>query len=116
MLSLLFSRFDELCEVHIVFKVYNIRDCYVIIGVKDVQDSHRSLHIEIMNLLKFGSDMRDSIEEIFQEHDLGIGMRIGMHIGNIIIGVTGTNVVSFDFYGPDVMIANMMESVGERNP
>ena len=43
-------------------------------------------------------------------------MRIGMHIGNIIIGVTGTNVVSFDFYGPDVMIANMMESVGERNP
>ena len=36
-------------------------------------------------------------------------MRIGMHIGNIIIGVTGTNVVSFDFYGPDVMIANIMQ-------
>ena len=39
-------------------------------------------------------------------------MRIGLHIGDIITGVTGTNIVRFDFYGPDVKIANKMESEG----
>ena len=41
-------------------------------------------------------------------------MRIGIHIGNIQTGVTGTNIVRFDFYGLDVMIANTMESEGVR--
>ena len=67
-----------------------------------------------MNLLKFAFDMRDSIEEISTQSNSGIGMRIGIHIGDIITGVTGTNIVRFDFYGPDVMIANKMESEGER--
>ena len=39
-------------------------------------------------------------------------MRIGLHIGDIITGVTGTNIVRFDFYGPDVKVANKMESEG----
>ena len=41
-------------------------------------------------------------------------MRIGLHIGDIITGVTGTNVVRFDFYGSDVKIANKMESEGMK--
>ena len=114
MLSLLFSKFDELCEVHNVFKVYTIGDCYVVMGFKDVKNLHRSPHVEIMNLLKFSFDMRDAIDKIQEEHEMGIGMRIGMHIGDIVAGVTGTNIVRFDIYGPDVMIANTMESEGER--
>ena len=58
--------------------------------------------------------MRDSIEEINQIHELGIGMKIGLHIGDIITGVTGTNIVRFDFYGMDVKIANKMESEGVK--
>ena len=39
-------------------------------------------------------------------------MRIGIHIGDVIGGVTGTNIVRYDIYGPDVLIANKMESGG----
>ena len=39
-------------------------------------------------------------------------MRIGIHIGDITAGVIGSNIVRFDFYGPDVMVANAMESEG----
>ena len=41
-------------------------------------------------------------------------MRIGIHTGNIIGGVIGTDIVRYDIYGPDVLIANKMESNGER--
>ena len=58
--------------------------------------------------------MRDSIDQINTEHKLGIGMRIGLHIGDIITGVTGINIVRFDFYGSDVKIANKMESEGVK--
>ena len=65
-----------------------------------------------MNTLNFAFDMRDSIDYINETYNLGIGMRIGLHIGDIITGVTGINIVRFDFYGPDVKIANKMESEG----
>jgi len=42
-------------------------------------------------------------------------MRIGVHIGEVIAGVTGTTVVRYDIYGPDVMVANKMESEGRND-
>jgi class 3 adenylate cyclase len=39
-------------------------------------------------------------------------MRIGIHTGHIIGGVLGTDIVRYDIYGADVMIANKMESNG----
>ena len=39
-------------------------------------------------------------------------MRIGAHVGQVIAGITGTNLVRYDIYGPDVLIANKMESEG----
>ena len=37
-------------------------------------------------------------------------MRIGIHTGSIIEGIIGTDIVRYDIYGPDVLIANKMES------
>lgn len=42
-----------------------------------------------------------------------LGMRIGIHTGNIIGGVIGTEIVRYDIYGRDVLIANKMESNGK---
>lgn len=62
MLNLLFSKFDELCEKHNVFKVYTIGDCYVVIGFKDAENLVRNPVEEMKNTLKFGFEMRDSID------------------------------------------------------
>ena len=40
----------------------------------------------------------------------GLNMRIGLHIGDIIGGVIGTEIVRYDIYGKNVVIANKMES------
>ena len=37
-------------------------------------------------------------------------MRIGIHTGNIIGGVIGTDIVRYDIFGKDVIIAEKLES------
>ena len=44
--------------------------------------------------------------------ELGLGVRIGIHTGKVIAGITGAKIVRYDIYGPDVLIANKMESNG----
>lgn len=41
-----------------------------------------------------------------------LGMRIGIHTGTIIGGVVGTDIIWFDIYGEDALIANKIESHG----
>ena len=43
-----------------------------------------------------------------------LDMRIGIHTGKVIGGVIGTDIVRYDVYGSDVVIANKMESNGEK--
>lgn len=40
-------------------------------------------------------------------------MRIGIHTGKVIGGIIGTEIVRYDIYGPDVMIANKFEEKGQ---
>ena len=35
-----------------------------------------------------------------------------MHTGKVIAGITGSTIVRYDIYGPDVVIANSLESNG----
>lgn len=45
-------------------------------------------------------------------NNASFNMRIGIHTGDIFGGVIGTDLVRFDIYGQDVVIANKMESGG----
>lgn len=36
-----------------------------------------------------------------------------MHTGEVIAGITGTNIIRYDIYGPDTVIGEAMESNGE---
>lgn len=42
-----------------------------------------------------------------------LDMRIGIHTGDIIGGIIGTDIVRYDIYGENVLIANKMESNGK---
>jgi len=43
-----------------------------------------------------------------------LNMRIGIHFGKILGGIIGSDIIRFDIYGDDVLIANKMESEGEK--
>ena len=110
MLSLLFTKFDKLCLIHNVYKVHTIGDCYVIFGY--ITDKKRNPSKEAVNVINFALAMLDIIEENNKDYNLSLKMRIGIHTGEVIGGITGTNIVRYDIYGSDTLIANKMESNG----
>lgn len=110
MLSNLFIRFDKKCIEFNVYKVHTIGDCYVVMSITN--DSHRDPGTECLMMLKMAQAMINIINEVNSEHKSELNMRIGLHTGEVIAGIIGTTVVRYDIYGPDVLIANKMESGG----
>jgi class 3 adenylate cyclase len=60
-----------------------------------------------------GLAMVDIVHTVRQQIDFNeLDMRIGIHTGTIIGGIIGTDIVRYDIYGRDVMIANKFEEYG----
>jgi len=113
MLSKLFSNFDHLCVDNNVYKVHTIGDCYVILGFSGHKDEgQRDEVAECTAMVNMGLSMIKAINTINRAKKTDLNMRIGLHTGSITAGITGINVVRYDIYGPDVDIANRMESSG----
>ena len=112
MLSELFSRFDKKCLKFDVYKVHTIGDCYVVLGFSG--DNQRDPARECLNMTKMAYSMVQIIKDQNKIHDSNLNMRIGIHTGEVIAGVIGTNIVRYDIWGPDVLIANKMESSGKE--
>ena len=110
MLSNLFTRFDNLCVEFDVYKVHTIGDCYVVMGYTG--KSQRNPAQECINVIKMAYKMIDIIKLENQKHSSVLNMRIGVHTGEVVAGVIGTSIVRYDIWGPDVLIANKMESNG----
>ena len=113
MLSSLFASFDELCVMYDVYKVHTIGDWYVVMGYKGENPNDRDIAMECMSMIQMAFSMIEVIHSTNEEHGIELNMRIGLHTGEVIAGITGTNVVRYDIYGPDAMLANKMESNGE---
>jgi len=64
-----------------------------------------------------GLDMIKIINEVrtrvYRESGVDVNMRIGVHSGNIISGILGTNKWQYDVWSRDVVIANKMEQTGK---
>ncbi|CAG9325163.1 unnamed protein product [Blepharisma stoltei] len=110
MLYELFCQFDRRCVEFNIYKVHTIGDCYVAMGYKG--EEGRNPGEECFNLINFAISMVEIINEFNCQHFTELNMRIGIHTGNIIGGIAGTNIVRYDIYGRDVLIANKMESNG----
>ncbi|CAD8123244.1 unnamed protein product [Paramecium sonneborni] len=116
MLRNLFTEFDKNCLLHNVFKLYTIGDCYVVMGMVDYgKGIQRNTSLEAVNVVRMGFAMIDAIRRVRAHiNHPTLDMRIGVHTGSIIGGVLGTELVRYDIYGPDVLIANKMESKGAK--
>ncbi|KAL4488525.1 hypothetical protein ABPG72_013093 [Tetrahymena utriculariae] len=111
MLRRLFTDFDDHCLNQNVYKLYTIGDCYVCFGLTNKND--RNPAQEAHNVVRFAFDMITIIENVRQYTDCNLQMRIGVHTGKLYGGIVGTEIVRYDIYGQDVIIANKMESNGE---
>lgn len=111
----LFEGFDKQCLKFQVYKMYTIGDCYVVLGLN--QTFNRTPEIiqkECKNVVGMGLKMIEIIEDVRKKIFDGLGMRIGVHTGSTIGGIIGTDIVRYDIYGKDCLIANKMESNGVK--
>jgi len=109
MLSNMFSEFDQLCLVHTAYKVYTIGDCYIAMGYWDREGERNPGH-ECRNVVRMAEDMKQVIAQVNDDYFTDLSMRIGVHTGEIIGAIVGTNLVRYDIYGRDVLIAFKMEA------
>jgi len=113
MLKSLFTEFDKICLAYNLYKVYTIGDCYVVMSLNEGSRPH-SISEEVHNVLSMGFAMIDTIKTVRERINFpDLDMRIGVHTGDVIGGIVGTNIVRYDIYGRTVMIANKMESNGK---
>ncbi|CAD8094615.1 unnamed protein product [Paramecium sonneborni] len=113
MLKNLFVEFDRKCYELNVYKLYTIGDCYVAFGMIDYNERNPSE--EAKNIVDLAFEMIRIIEVVRKQINFdGLDMRIGIHTGCVFGGVMGTDIVRYDIYGPDVLIANKMESNGKK--
>jgi class 3 adenylate cyclase len=110
MLSNLFTEFDKKCVELGVYKVHTIGDCYVVLGYLT---GKRDPVGECWNVFELANYMIQIIEEENQAYGMQLAMRIGIHTGHLVAGVIGNNVVRYDIWGTDVLVANKMESNGK---
>jgi class 3 adenylate cyclase len=108
MLSSLFNKFDVACTENSVYKLYSIGDSYVVLGVLDAISGIREEEaFNVVNLAMQMLEIVNLLKKNIQYPD--INLRIGIHTGNIIGGIVGTDIVKYDIYGSDVAIAKKME-------
>ena len=106
-LSTIYACFDKECTRLGLYKVHTIGDCYVAMSATNNNDL-RDPGEECKRMLCLAQAM---IEEL-QDQAEALNMRIGVHCGDVIACITGSQVIRYDIYGNDVLIANRMESCG----
>jgi len=104
----LFAAFDECCTMCGAYKVCTIGDAYLATNepkmtVPDKFAAARSIVALAQVMIK--------VLELpqFKDRSEGISMRIGLHHGNFVAGVIGSNMVRFDIWGDDVLIGETIE-------
>lgn len=130
MLQNLYSRFDELCDVHGVLKLETIGDAYICAtNLMDDNDGDglqnaairalamaKDMILEAVNtqLPKF-SEASDEDSAVPWSKSETIGIRVGIHCGDVMCGVLGQRLPKFTTCGKAVNMAARMEQTSQSN-
>ncbi|XP_018054428.1 PREDICTED: adenylate cyclase type 2-like isoform X1 [Atta colombica] len=108
----LFGSFDEASERHNVLRIKFLGDCYYCVsGVPTPNSQHAKSCVDLgLDMIKIINEVRT---RVYRESGVDVNMRIGVHSGNIISGILGTNKWQYDVWSRDVVIANKMEQTGK---
>jgi len=115
MIATLFGVFDDLTDKLGVLKIETIGDAYWActgsVSGGDCLPAHATA------LALFGFKMQEEASKIFP---LGpdkacLKIRIGLHSGPVVGGITGTTMPRYHLFGPHVALTNHMETLGSAH-
>lgn len=110
LLNLIFSRFDQLAELHNLEKIKTIGDAYMVVGGLPTP---RPDHIEA--IAEMALDMQAAIATLEMPPHLNLPgplqMRVGINSGPVGAGVIGSKKFTYDLWGDTVNTASRMEAL-----
>jgi len=111
-LNLLFKKFDALLTRYpTMTKIKCIGDCYMAAGGVFSEINQPSVHAK--EVVSFGLDALDAIEELNSETGQSLQIRVGINTGGPIVGgVLGIGKPTFEILGPAINMAQQMEHHG----
>jgi len=110
-LNLLYCEYDKCLEsFNSLQKIESIGDCYFITSLLDRNNGKK---YDEKNTLKQIIQFAKNILEIANKYETHI--RIGIHLGNVSVGIIGIDIPRFAVVGNDVNLAARLESTCEIN-
>ncbi len=103
----LVSEFDSLTEAHGVDKIKTIGDSYMAVAGLDGDAEAGARRIGLLALA-----MRKAMEHYARLGGRPVGLRIGIHVGDLVAGVIGDSRIAYDVWGDTVNLAQRMEARG----
>lgn len=115
MLQDLFSRFDDLCDVHNVQKLETIGDAYICTaGIDRSNGNGDNIKDSAVRTLNMAKDMVSQARHVLIPTPGGLGknsklfdsleIRVGIHVGNVTCGVLGQRLPKMTVFGKELLI------------
>lgn len=117
LLEIVYHSFDTIAKRRRVFKVETVGDCYVAVtGLPEPRKDHAVVMARFAHdCLNRFSQLTRALETTLGPDTGDIGLRIGLHSGQVTAGVLRGDKGRFQLFGDTMNTASRMESTGVRN-
>ena len=107
-----FSRFDAITRKHKLEKIKTIGDAYMAVG--GIPKSNRTHAVDcVLAALEIQAEISHLREQEMAENRPYWQIRVGIHSGDLVAGVVGSQKFTYDVWGDTVNTASRLESSGE---
>ena len=108
-LNAIFTGFDERTKRLGLEKIKTIGDAYMVAGGLGGDEDKGDA---VRRMVTLALELFEVIDEVCDTYGVTLGLRVGIHSGDLISGVIGTTRLAFDVWGDTVNVASRMESHG----